>query len=194
MSFIPEFEIGLWNAWIFILFVIIYNMLPYILSKIRPIYNEILKKASGPNIPLNNNGKILGNILSIAFFMPIIYSFFLPIHFSSIWFFIGLLIYLLGVIIGILAWFDFYTTAVDKLVTKGIYRFSRNPMYLCIVLIYTGTGISCVSWLFLVLTIIFAILSHVLVITEEKYCLKRYGKDYRKYLNRIPRWIGLPKN
>jgi protein-S-isoprenylcysteine O-methyltransferase Ste14 len=101
---------------------------------------------------------------------------------------------MLGVITGILAWFDFYTTAVDKLITKGIYRFSRNPMYLCIVLIYTGTGIACVSWLFLLLTIIFTILSHLLVITEENYCLKRYGKDYRKYLCRTPRWIGLPKN
>ena len=194
MSLVPAFELGLWNAWIFMLFVICYNVLPYILSKIKPIYNEILKKASGTNIPLDKTKKMLGNILSIVFVIPIIYSFFLPFKLYTIWFYIGLLIYLLGVIIGILAWYDFYTTAVDKLVTKGIYRISRNPMYLGIILIYIGTGIACVSWLFLLLTMIFAILSHVLVITEENYCLKKFGKDYRKYLNRTPRWIGLPKN
>ena len=194
MSFNPEFEIGLWNAWILMLFVIFYNILPYILSKIKPIYNEILKKASGPDIPLDKTKKRLGNILSTFFILPIIYSFFLPIKISSIWFFIGLIIYLIGLIIGIFAWFDFYTTAVDKLVTKGIYRVSRNPMYLCIVLIFTGTGIACVSWLFLLLTIIFTILSHILVRSEEHFCLNTYGQDYRDYLNRTPRWIGLPKN
>jgi len=194
MSFIPEFEIGLWNAWILMLFVIFYNILPYTLSKIKPKYNEILKKASGPDIPLDKNKKMLGNILSIFFILPIIYSFFLPINISSVLFFIGLLIYVIGLIIGILAWFDFYTNAVDKLVTKGVYRVSRNPMYLCIVLIFTGTGIICVSWLFLLLTIIFTILSYILVISEEHFCLKKYGQDYRNYFNRTPRWIGLPKN
>jgi protein-S-isoprenylcysteine O-methyltransferase Ste14 len=194
MSFIPEFEIGLWNAWIFMIFVILYNVLPYILSKIKQAYNEILKKASNPDIPLDKAKKMLGNILSIFFYIPIIYSFFLSIKISSFWFYIGLLIYFIGVIIGILAWYDFYTTAVDKLVSKGIYRFSRNPMYLCVVLIFTGTSIACISWLFLLLTIIFTILSHKLVISEEHFCLKKYGKDYQNYLNRIPRWMGLPKN
>ena len=193
MSLIPAFEIGLWNAWIFMLFVIFYNVMPYLLSKIRPIYKEILKKASSPVIPLNKTEKMLGNIMSIVFIIPVIYSLFLPFYLLTIWFYLGLLIYLVGVFIGMLAWYDFYTSALDKLVTKGIYRISRNPMYLSIILIYFGTGIACISWLFLLLTMIFIIFSHVLVNTEERFCLMKYGKDYLKYLNTTPRWIGIPK-
>lgn len=28
---------------------------------------------------------------------------------------------------------------------------------------------------------------------EERYCLYMYGDDYRKYMKRTPRWIGIPK-
>jgi len=194
MSLITVFKLGVWNAWIFMIFVIFYNVLPYLLTLIQPIYKEILKKATGPNIPLDKTDEILGKIMFLVFVIPIVYSFFLPIELSSVWFFIGLSIYLFGVIIGSLAMYDFYSTALDKLVTKGIYRISRNPMYLGMFLIFIGTGIACVSWLFLLLTMVFVILSHILVTTEERFCLKMYGKSYREYLNRTSRWIGLPKS
>jgi len=193
MSLVPAFEIGLWNAWILMLYVIFYNTVPYILSAARPLYREILKKTSGPDIPLNKTKKIFGEIMFLVFVIPIVYSFFLPLKLSTVWFYVGLFIYLLGVVIGTMAMYDFFTTAVDKLVTKGAYRISRNPMYLGMFLIYIGTGIACISWLFLLLTTVFVILSHIVVITEERFCLKMYGKEYREYLNRTPRWIGIPK-
>ena len=194
MSITPAFELGIWNAWIFMVYVIFYNVLPYILSSMRPLYKEVLEKATGPDIPLNKTEEKLAKIMFLVFVIPIVYSFFLPIELSTVWFYAGLLIYLLGVVIGTIAVYDFFTTALDKLVTKGVYRISRNPMYLGMFLIYIGTGIACVSLLFLLLTMMFVILSHILVITEERFCLKTYGKDYRNYLNRTPRWIGLPKS
>ncbi len=194
MSLLPAFELGLLNAWIFMIYVIFYNVLPYLLSLIRPIYKDVLKKATGPDTPLNKTEEKLAKIMFLVFIIPIVYSFFLPIKLYSIWFYVGLFIYFLGVVIGTIAIYDFYTTAVDKLVIKGVYRISRNPMYLGIFLIYIGAGIACISWFFLLLTMVFAILSHILVITEERFCIKIYGKSYRKYLNRTPRWIGIPKS
>lgn len=29
---------------------------------------------------------------------------------------------------------------------------------------------------------------------EESHCLKKYGKSYQDYIDKTPRWIGLPKN
>ena len=192
MSLIPSFELGFSNAWLFMVYVILYNVLPYFLSLIRPIYKEVLKKTTGPNILLNKTEEKLAKIMFLVFIIPIVYSFFLPIKLFTVWFYVGLLIYLLGVVIGTMAMYDFYTTAVDKLVIKGVYRISRNPMYLGMFFIYIGAGIACISWFFLLLTIVFVVLSHILVITEESYCLKTYGKNYNKYLNRTPRWIGIP--
>jgi protein-S-isoprenylcysteine O-methyltransferase Ste14 len=191
MFLIPEFELGLWNAWLFMLYVVFSNFLPYVLSG-KLIDKRVLKKL-GADRPLSDNEKKLLNIYSVLFFAIIAYSIFLPLKLGTVWFYAGFIIYLLGVIIETAAMMNFFTTAVDKPVNKGIYRFSRNPMYFGIFLIFLGTSIACVSLIFLMLTTIFMIMSHIVVVYEERFCLQKYGNAYREYLNRIPRWIGIPK-
>ena len=193
MSLIPEFELGLWNAWILMLFVIFSNVLPYVLSGWL-IDKEVLKKATATDMLLNDTEKKISNILSFLFFALIAYSLFFPLKLGTVWFFSGFLIYLLGAIIETVAMLDFFTTAVDKPVTKGVYRFSRNPIYFGMFLIFGGTGIACVSWVFLLLTAVFIILSHIVTVSEERFCLRKYGDAYREYMNRVPRWMGLPKS
>ncbi|MHC3128904.1 MAG: isoprenylcysteine carboxylmethyltransferase family protein [Candidatus Bathyarchaeota archaeon] len=192
MFLIPEFELGVWNAWIFMIYVIFSNFLPYVLSW-KLIDKRVLKKL-GADLPLSDNEKNLLNIYSFLFFAIIAYSIFLPLKLGTVWFYVGLITYVVGVIIETIAMMNFFTTAVDKPVTKGVYRFSRNPMYFGIFLIFLGTSIACVSWVFLLLTAVFIILSHIVVVSEERFCLQKYGNAYREYLNRIPRWIGIPKS
>ena len=192
MFLIPEFELGLWNAWIFIIYVVFSNFLPYLLSG-RLIDKEVLKKL-GADLSRSGNEKILLNIYSVLFFAIVAYSIFLPLELGTVWFYVGLTIYVVGVIMETVAMLNFFTTAVDKPVNKGIYRFSRNPMYFGMFLIFLGTGIACVSLIFLLLTAIFMILSHIVVVYEERFCTQKYGDPYQEYLNRIPRWIGIPKS
>ncbi len=185
MSIIPAFELGLWNAWIFMLPAIAITIFgPKILGE----------RGCEEDVGLTKNEKrisTLGNILSFAL---IAYSIFLPIKLGTVWFFAGGLIYLLGAIIMIMAIFNFRTTAIDKPVTKGVYRFSRNPMYLGTFLFFGGTGIACLSWVFLILTGVFIVLLHIGVVSEERSCLQKYGNAYQEYMNHIPRWIGIPKS
>jgi protein-S-isoprenylcysteine O-methyltransferase Ste14 len=185
MSLIPEFELGLWNAWIFMLYVIFLNILPYMLSGWRT--------RLGVDMPLNETEKRISNSISFLFFALIAYSIFLPLELGTVWFFAGFLIYLLGAIIETIAMLDFFTASADKPVTKGVYRISRNPMYFGMFLIFGGTGIACVSWVFLLLTAAFIILLHISVVDEERFCLQKYGNAYREYMNKTPRWIGTPK-
>ena len=203
MSSIPAFELGLWNAWIFMLYVIFSMILPYLLSGWL-IDEKILKKlgsqsksekeGTATDTPLNETEKKISNITSFLLFALIAYSIFLPLKLGTAWFFAGFPIYLLGAIIMTIAWLDFFTTAEDKPVTKGVYSLSRNPMYFGMFLIFGGTGIACVSWVFLLLTTVFIILSHIFVVSEERSCLQKYGNAYREYMNRTPRWIGIPKS
>ncbi len=192
MFLVPEFELGLWNAWTFMIYVLFSNFLPYLLSG-KLIDKRVLKKL-GADRSLSDNEKTLLNIYSVLFFAIVAYSVFLPLELGTVWFYAGLAIYLLGVIIETIAMLNFFTTAVDKPVNKGIYRFSRNPMYFGIFLIFLGTSIACASPIFLLLTTIFMILSHIVVVYEERFCIQKYGNSYREYLNRIPRWIGIPKS
>jgi len=190
MSLIPAFELGLWNAWIFMLYLIFLSLLPFLLSGWL-IDKEVLKK--GSDAPLNETEKEISNIISFLFIALIAYSIFLPLELGTVWFFAGFLIYLLGAIIETIAIQNFFTTPVDKPVTKGVYRFSRNPIYFSMFLIFGGTGIACASWVFLLITAVFIILVHTGIVSEERSCLQKYGNAYREYMNRTPRWIGIPK-
>jgi len=59
---------------------------------------------------------------------------------------------------------------------------------------FIGVGIACASWVFLMFAIVYSILSFIYAITEERYCLAKYGDAYREYMTRTPRWIGIPKS
>jgi protein-S-isoprenylcysteine O-methyltransferase Ste14 len=90
--------------------------------------------------------------------------------------------------------FPWAATPVDKPVTTGIYRYSRHPIYLTLFFQLIGVGIATASWLFILLTVVFMILFHNSVAPEERGCLEKYGDAYREYMERTPRWIGLPKS
>jgi len=90
---------------------------------------------------------------------------------------------------------SFATTSVDvEPMTKGLYRYSRHPMYLTSSLMFIGVSIACASWVFLLFSIVYTILSLISVIPEERFLLEKYGDAYREYINRTPRWIGVPKS
>ncbi len=79
----------------------------------------------------------------------------------------------------------------DKLVTAGVYRYSRNPMYLGLVMALTGIAIlyqGSVSSLFLLT--IFVIVTHQWYIKyEEKMLTATFGQEYLAYCRRTRRWV-----
>jgi len=185
MSLIPAFEIGVWNAWILILGLGLINYgLGFLIAKESmlstwPTYNQKEKKLFG--------------IFMVDCVAPWIYSIFLPLQLGTAWFYVGLLIYLLGIVFLTAAVVNHATTSLDKPVTKGLYRISRHPINLSWFLVYIGIGIACASWVFLLCGIVFIILGQILAIAEERGCLEKFGDSYREYMNRTSRWIGIPK-
>jgi protein-S-isoprenylcysteine O-methyltransferase Ste14 len=88
---------------------------------------------------------------------------------------------------------NFITTPVDEIITKGIYRFSRHPMYLSTFFICLGTGLATASWVFTLLSLIIAFCFQQEALIEERICIGQYGDDYREYQARVPRWFGIPR-
>ena len=66
-------------------------------------------------------------------------------------------------------------------------------MFIGFFLVYAGIAISCISWLYLVLTILFIWTTSYLSPYEEAVTLGHYGKAYKEYMKRTPKWIGIPK-
>ena len=184
MSFMPTFELGLWNSWILILPIIIASVFgAKALSKRKSI--------ESPSFP-----KKVKTATTMYFSIELllyVYSIFLPLKLNTIWFIVGLSIYLSVMCFLILGIMNFASTPTDKLVTSGVYSISRNPSYVSDVLLKMSIGIACLSWIFLVVAIVDFILLSIIISAEEQFLLKNYGNEYRNYLNRTPRWIGIPK-
>ena len=187
MSLIPALKIGLWNAWIF--------MSAFLLQMLVMLFADkrIWKKS---HLPIEaRRDKLERNIGIVANFfwlLAMVYSVFLPLRLGTIWFYIGLSIFVIGLILMTIATFNFITTPADQLIIEGVYKFSRHPMYLSTFIICLGSGIATGSLLFIFLSIIMALCFFQEALIEERYCLDRYGNAYREYINRTPRWIGIP--
>ena len=189
MTLIPAFKLGLWNAWIFVLLGLLIGFVSWVL-----IGREAMKKFRAvPDVPKTRSEKISDKIYFPFALASMVYSVFLPIKLGTLWFYVGLGIWVISLVIGLISFVSFGTTPLDELVTKGIYRISRNPVCLSGFLSDVGIGIACASWIFLLYAVIDIILMHISVGVEERFLLEKYGDAYREYMSRTPRWIGIPK-
>jgi protein-S-isoprenylcysteine O-methyltransferase Ste14 len=76
------------------------------------------------------------------------------------------------------------------LVTTGVYRFSRNPIYLSAVMIYVGLAVLFArGWALLLLVPVLVILQMAVIRREEAYLERRFGDPYRQYRARVRRWL-----
>jgi len=188
MSLIPAFEIGVWNAWIFII--------PYLLMNFGLPFLVINRKSTfwaWPSYARLERTYLLAGMLFMGSMW--IYSIFLPLSLGKAWFYGGLAVYLMGWAFLILAMLVFTSNPVDKPNTTGVYRISRHPWYIGMFLLYIGTGIASASWVYiLVALLLLATYRSAYLIPEERMCCEKFGDAYREYMNRTPRWIGMPKS
>jgi protein-S-isoprenylcysteine O-methyltransferase Ste14 len=77
----------------------------------------------------------------------------------------------------------------DKLITTGVFAFSRNPIYTAFALILLGQFLIFPNWIILVYTVAGVWLFHRQVLREEDYLKKHYGKEYLDYCKRVKRYL-----
>ncbi len=183
MSLVPIFRIGVWNAWILMALLFLFMML-----------SGLLPKDIGKRITPAKEAKKTRNMMLVIFFTLMIYSIFLPLKTGGIWFYAGLSVYVLGLIVSAAALFSIGATKPGDPFTKGIYRYSRHPISLGTLLSVIGVGIASASWLFLFFSVLLMVVSQMSSISEESATAKKFGSAYDEYTARTPRWIGIPKS
>ena len=76
------------------------------------------------------------------------------------------------------------------LVTEGMYRYSRNPMYLGLLLLTIASTIWFGTWFGIIVNILFIFLINFLqIIPEEEALLEIFGEEYEEYKKNVRRWI-----
>ena len=101
--------------------------------------------------------------------------------------FYGLLITLIGALFVILGWRKIYKS--KSLVTTGIYRFSRHPQYLGIILIALGWLIGWPTPITFVMFPILVFIYYRVSKKEDAELEKLFGKKYKKYKDKVPMFI-----
>jgi len=192
MSLVPAFDIGIWNAWILMVLMFITYIPGQLMNK------EAMNKVNEgwASEQWSRTERLLANLTHIVIIpLTIIYSVFLPLKLGTVWLYVGIPLYFIGLIMNLMVGINIATTPFDKEpITKGIYRFSRHPAYFGGFLIYLGIGIACASWVFLLLAVAWIVLWQIAVPAEERSLLKKYGDSYREYMSKTPRWMGIPKS
>ena len=85
---------------------------------------------------------------------------------------------------------QFTQSETTALVTSGMYRYSRNPMYLGLVLLTIAATIFFGTWLGIVIVVAFIFLLNLLqIIPEEEALLDIFGEEYVEYKKKVRRWI-----
>ena len=77
----------------------------------------------------------------------------------------------------------------DKLITTGVFAFSRNPIYVAFAFILLGQFLIFSNWILLIYFGAAIWLFHRQVLREEDYLKKHYGKEYLEYCNRVRRYF-----
>ncbi len=76
-----------------------------------------------------------------------------------------------------------------KLVTRGIYQFTRNPYFVSYFLMFASYTILLQNLLLFGLSILGFLFVHRMIIKEEKYLYSVHGDAYVKYRTKVPRYI-----
>ncbi len=81
-------------------------------------------------------------------------------------------------------------TPAHQLFTAGPYRFSRNPIYLAMVVFGAGFGVATLNlWVIMMSFATGAIFNFFVIPEEERYLARRFGPEFEQYRQRTRRWL-----
>ncbi len=128
----------------------------------------------------------------------IVLDWIIPINFGHGWGWLGLILVIGALAFGKWAIETFKKAGTNvppnkpaiKIVTDGPFKYSRNPMYLCFLVMYVGLAMLADAPLMLFLTGgLWYVLDQQVIEKEEEYLTAKFGDRYLSYCDRVRRWI-----
>ena len=104
-------------------------------------------------------------------------------------FYVGTVLYLAGLCLCAVSMVNFSSPDDTGLNINGIYRFSRNPMYVAYFICFMGMAFLTQSLVLMGIIMIFQSSAHWIILAEERECRERFGKAYEEYMKTVRRYI-----
>jgi len=152
------------------------------------INKEALKRAAffAPLVGRERTAYVVYQITTICIFL---YLVMLRVRTDSGWFYIGLIASILGLILYAVSMVNYAMPKTNGVNLNGLYQVSRNPMYIAHFIYFLGCVFLTQSYILLMLLIAFQISTHWIILSEERWCVKKFGEEYVRYMNKVKRYI-----
>lgn len=116
--------------------------------------------------------------------------FFLSIQITgSALFYTGIVLYAAGILLLIGSVIHFAKPSECGFNQAGLYRFSRNPMYVAYFLFFLGCSFLTESLLLLGFLLVFQLSAHWIIRSEERWCIGQFGETYQRYMKKVRRYF-----
>ena len=104
------------------------------------------------------------------------------------------LIALIGFALALASFGDSFRVGIDenttdKLITSGMFAISRNPIYVCFLMFFTGLFLVHRNIVIAVAVVLFALAIHRQILREEKFLASHYGEEYDDYRKKVRRYL-----
>jgi protein-S-isoprenylcysteine O-methyltransferase Ste14 len=119
----------------------------------------------------------------------LVYLFFTKIIVESPLFYIGLSIYGGGVLLYAVSIYQFGKPSDQGINTNGLYKYSRNPIYVAFFVFLLGCALITQSLILFALSVIYQISVHWVIKSEERWCLSEFGDEYARYMKNVRRYL-----
>lgn len=170
----------------------VFLLIPFLLIRF-PLLSHYSKNAlsrAAYFAPVQGKEKIAYMIYQLSNLTLFITPFLLEVKFdSSVFFYAGIAIYLLGLNLCAISMRDFSRPDANGMNTKGLYRYSRNPMYVAYFVCFLGIAFLTKSMIFFLILVIFQTVAHWIILSEERWCFERFGKVYQDYQDKVRRYF-----
>ncbi len=150
--------------------------------------NAIKRAAYFP--PLLKNEKPAYWLYQISNAGIFVYMFFLKVVLvPPLLFYAGSAVYLAGTTLLIVSVINFASPSENGINQNGLYRLSRNPMYVAYFIFFIGCVLLTQSLLLLGFVLVFQITAHWIIRSEERWCIEKFNGSYLQYMKKVRRYI-----
>lgn len=187
MTFFPVHAFGFFNLWLLMVVFALPILFTIIINK--RIFHSTSSRFSRSRSKRELKLFIVSKTLMLVYFL---YAIVIPLHMNTAFTISGLIVYIIGFAFYSASWITISTSGGEMIFSKGLFRFSRHPVYISSAVLFVGAGLVSNSFFYLGLSILVGISQMSNARAEEKNCLEVFGKEYRQYMAITPRWIGWP--
>jgi protein-S-isoprenylcysteine O-methyltransferase Ste14 len=182
MDIKPIFQISITNVWIL--------CVPFLVPAflIGALRKDIAKRMSDMT-GYDAKERFLTIAASLAPYPLMITTVWTPFTSLKPLLFAGLIAYCIGIGAFYAAIYVFATTQPDKPLSGGVYRISRNPMYVSASFVFFGICMVTANLLLFAYLVMLVVLQHFMILAEERICRLKYGTGYQKYIEDVPRYL-----